>query len=269
MNILNNQSLSSSPSGDGGAFAWNANLYNEKHDFVAKYGEDVLEWLAPQKDERILDVGCGTGTLTNKLYESGAIVTGIDTSAEMIAKAKSSYPNIEFFVKDAKDFYFNEPFDAVFSNATLHWIYEQEKALKCVYNCLKSEGRFVFEMGGKYNIESIHTAVKKAITEAGFKNNIPSQINYFPSPAEQCVLLENVGFTVSKMAYFKRPTELKGNDGMKNWIVQFCALFFTNIHADEVDTIINRAVDILRSTNYKNGIWYADYVRLRVKAIKE
>ncbi len=253
----------------GASTLWNANLYDNKHDFVSTYGEDVLEWLQPQQNERILDAGCGTGTLTEKLSESGAIITGIDASQEMITKAKSSFPNIKFLVKDATDFEFDEPFDAVFSNATLHWINEQKKALQCIYNALKEGGRFVFEMGGKHNIESIHTALKGAMTEARFKSFIPAKTNYFPSVAEQCLLLEKVGFTVSNVAYFKRPTELKGEDGMKNWIIQFCTFFFTHIPADEVDAIINHAVEILKPTNYKNGKWYGDYVRLRVKAIKE
>lgn len=248
---------------------WNANLYDNKHNFVAKYGEDVLEWLQPHKEERILDVGCGTGTLTNKLNESNSIITGIDASEEMIRKAKASFPNIEFFVKDATDFEFDEPFDAVFSNATLHWITAQERALQCIFNALKNGGRFVFEMGGKHNIENIHTALKEAIREAGYEQKIPAKTNYFPSVAEQCLLLEKVGFTVSNVAYFKRPTELKGEEGMKNWMIQFCTFFFTNIPADKVDEIMNRAVEILKETNYKNGKWYGDYVRLRVKAIKE
>ena len=72
---------------------WNATLYNDKHSFVAKYGDDVIGWLAPQKDEHILDVGCGTGTLTQKISESGAMVTGMDASPEMIAKAKAAFPH--------------------------------------------------------------------------------------------------------------------------------------------------------------------------------
>lgn len=250
------------------AIKWNASLYDDKHDFVSKYGEDVIEWLQPRADEHILDIGCGTGTLANEIAGFGATVTGIDASPDMVAKAKEAYPNIDFFVKDATNFSFDEPFDAAFSNATLHWINEQERALQCVFNSLKKEGRFVFEMGGKHNIENIHKAVLQAITEAGFKDAIPANTNYFPSVAEQCSLLEKVGFTVSDVSYFKRPTLFKSEEGMKNWIIQFCTFFFTNIPAEKIDDIINRAVDITRPTNYIDGVWYGDYIRLRVKAIK-
>lgn len=124
-------------------------------------------------------------------------------------------------------------------------------------------------MGGKHNIESIHNAVKKALAEAGWQDNVTAKSNYFPSVAEQAILLEQAGFTVSKLAYFERPTELSGEDGMKNWIIQFCTFFFKNIPAEEVEQIINKAVAYLKTTNYKNGTWYADYIRLRIKAVKK
>jgi trans-aconitate methyltransferase len=270
MNDKSNQPLTSSPSGSGGlGFTWNADLYSTKHNFVFKYGEDLISWLQPKEGERILDVGCGTGELTNELSKSGATIIGIDASEQMIKKAKEQFADIQFFVKDATNFSFDEPFDAVFSNATLHWINDQLKALQCVYNSLKRGGRFVFEMGGKHNIQSIHNAVKKAMEQAGLKDKIPTVSNYFPSVAEQTNLLEQVGFIISDVAYFNRPTVLQGEDGMKNWIVQFCTFFFTQISPEEKENIINRAVDILQPMAYKNGIWYADYVRLRVKAIKE
>src|SRR6476659_1771760 len=142
---------------------WNAALYDNKHAFVAKYGEDVMSWLAPQKDEHILDVGCGTGTLTEKISESEAIVTGIDASPEMIDRARQAYPQIRFFIKDATDFSFDKKFDAAFSNATFHWIKYHSKALKCIYDSLKQGGRFVYEMGAKHNVEKIHYAVKKVL----------------------------------------------------------------------------------------------------------
>ena len=248
---------------------WNATLYDDKHSFVAKYGEDVLGWLAPQKDEHILDVGCGTGTLTEKIAESGAIATGIDASPDMIAKAKQAYPNIEFFVKDATYFSFETQFDAVFSNATFHWIKDQQQLLQCIYNNLHQNGRLVYEMGAKHNVESIHNAVKKVLTEEGFETNTKIEVNYFASAGEHASMLEKTGFTISSIIQFDRPTELVGEDGMKNWIVQFGQPFFKNIPKDKAQNIIDKAVAILKETNYENGKWYADYIRLRVKAIKK
>jgi trans-aconitate methyltransferase len=263
---INKTQLQFAPLGDGG---WDTDLYDNKHSFVAKYGEDVLGWLAPQRDEHILDVGCGTGTLTQKIAESGAIVTGIDASPEMIAKAKHAYNNIEFFVKDATNFSFDKKFDAAFSNATFHWIKDQQKVIQCIYNSLKPGGRLVYEMGAKRNIESIHNAVKKVMQEEGFEENANIKVNYFSSAGEQAVMLEKVGFTVSNIIQFDRPTELMGEDGMKNWIIQFGQAFFKNVPKAKAENIIDKAVTILKETNYENGKWYADYIRLRIKAIKK
>jgi trans-aconitate methyltransferase len=248
---------------------WDPLLYDNKHAFVAKYGEDVMGWLAPQKDEHILDVGCGTGTLSEKIAETGAIVTGIDASPEMIAKAKQAYSNIEFFVKNATDFSFDAQFDAAFSNATFHWIKDQQAVLRCIYNSLKNGGRLVYEMGAKHNIESIHNAVKKVTHNEGFEQNLNIEVNYFSSAAEQAVMLEEIGFTVSNAIQFDRPTKLVGEDGMKNWIVQFAQAYFQNIPKEKAGNIIDKAVAILKETNYEDGKWYADYIRLRIKAIKK
>lgn len=157
----------------------------------------------------------------------------------------------------------------MFSNATLHWVNKQKEALHCIYNVLKDKGRFVFEMGGKNNIKSIHSAIKNAMKEEALQDDMPNENNYFPSVAEQCALLEEVGFTVSDVMYFKRPTRLEGEDGMKLWIDQFCGFFFRNVSNDLREKITKRAVESLRKTNYQKGNWNADYVRLRIKAIKE
>ncbi|MEI9933374.1 MAG: class I SAM-dependent methyltransferase [Ferruginibacter sp.] len=111
---------------------WNASLYDNKHDFVFKYGEDVVELLNPQVGERVLDLGCGTGYLTNVIATSGAEVIGIDSSADMIKKAKQEYPLVEFHVMNAEDFHFAKKFDAIFSNAALHWVLKKEKAIDSI-----------------------------------------------------------------------------------------------------------------------------------------
>jgi len=248
---------------------WNTELYNLQHNFVYKFGENVIEWLDPQVGEKILDVGCGTGQLADIIHNAGAVVTGIDASPEMIKEARASYHDIKFFVRDATDFSFEEKFDAAFSNAALHWINKQEEALHCICDSLKQRGRFVFEMGGKHNIENIHNAIRCVMMEEGMKAPVPDESNYFPSVAEECELLEKVGFTVSDVMYFKRPTKLEGEEGMKLWIDQFCGFFFKGVSTELKERVTTNAVQRLRDTNYQEGEWNADYVRLRIKAIKE
>lgn len=172
-------------------------------------------------------------------------------------------------MKDATDFLFDECFDAAFSNATFHWIKDQSKSIQSIYNNLKTGGRFVYEMGAKHNIENIHNALKKILIDEGFEENTQIELNYFSSPAQQAVVLERAGFTISKIVQFERPTKLIGQDGMRNWIIQFCHPFFKNISPTEIEDIIDKSVSVLAETNYKNGEWYADYVRLRIKAIKQ
>jgi len=247
---------------------WDTNLYDSKHSFVSKYGEDLIGWLAPQKGELILDLGCGTGQLASEIKDYGAEVIGMDASPEMIAKAKATYNDIEFFVKDATDFSFDAPFDAVFSNATLHWINKQPEAIRCIYNTLKPGGRFVLEMGGKHNIKGIADAVKQVVEEEGWTGLLPKEFWFFPSVAEYATLLEQQGFTVNSALYFERETALTGEDGMKDWLKMFCSFFFKKFSNEQAESIINNAIEYLRPTNYKNGTWHADYVRLRMKATK-
>lgn len=247
---------------------WNADLYDNKHSFVAKYGEDLLSWLDAKENETILDLGCGTGQLTHEITKTGATVTGMDASAEMIEKATAAYPGTKFFVGDATNFETNTSYDAVFSNATLHWINNQDAALTAVNKALKAGGRFVLEMGGKNNIKSIADAVVTTLQEKELLQGQPFQFWYFPSVATYTTLLEQHGFTVESVLYFNRPTPLTGEDGMKNWIDMFGSFLFRNIDAAKAATVTQEAVAKLKPTNYSNGTWYADYVRLRIKAIK-
>ena len=130
---------------------WNADVYDKKLSFVSRYGKGILELLQPKKGEKILDLGCGTGDLSEKMSKSGADVVGIDASAKMIEKARTKYPNITFQIVNAESFRRREKFDAVFSNAALHWIKQSEKVIKTIEQALKPGGRFVAEFGGLGN----------------------------------------------------------------------------------------------------------------------
>jgi trans-aconitate methyltransferase len=169
---------------------WDARLYDDKHSFVFKYGEDVVHQLAPQQGERILDLGCGTGYLTNLIAQAGARVVGIDKSASMIERAKAAYPDLDFQVRSATDFHFDPPFDAIFSNATLHWVLDKDSAIDNIYQNLRPGGRLMLEMGGKGNVEEIVVATRKALTRHGYYSNAATQVWYFPSVGEYTTLLE-------------------------------------------------------------------------------
>jgi trans-aconitate methyltransferase len=247
---------------------WNAALYDRKHSFVFEYGKDVLALLAPQPGERILDVGCGTGHLTKSIADAGATVVGIDSSADMIEKAQGAYPDVEFHVADARDFSFDEPFDAVFSNAALHWILEPERAVISMSNALKPGGRFVIEMGGKNNVGRILTALEAAMRELAGRE--VSARNFFPSIGEYAPLLEKHGLEVEQAWLFDRPTRLDdGEKGVRNWLAMFRGSVFEGISEEMKEAVLSHVETTLRPELFHDGKWTADYRRLRITARKK
>lgn len=135
--------------------AWNADLYDSKHDFVSEYGKGLLEFVPENKNQSILDLGCGTGTLTAQLSNLADTVIGVDSSVSMIAKAKEQYANIQFMVCDALALPFEEQFDVVFSNAVFHWITDHNALLNNIHKVLKPGGLLVCEFGANGNISTI------------------------------------------------------------------------------------------------------------------
>ncbi|WP_143305320.1 class I SAM-dependent methyltransferase [Chitinophaga vietnamensis] len=246
---------------------WNADLYKQQHAFVFEYGNSLIEWLQPQPGEAILDLGCGTGELTAQLAQTGAHVTGIDASEAMINSARRHFPEVNFLLGDATTFVLPQPVDAIFSNATLHWVREKEKAIARMYAALNTNGRLVIEMGGKGNVNSILTTLEKVMAAKGYHYE---PFWYFPSPGEYCTLLENAGFTVNKVHFFERPTQLADTEnGIANWLEMFGAHFFHQVPENEKGAILQQVQHELAPVATRNGHLYADYVRLRVAATKK
>jgi trans-aconitate methyltransferase len=247
---------------------WDSKTYDKQHQFVSNYGADVLQWLAPKSGENILDIGCGTGDLANQIAESGADILGTDASAEMIAGAKQKYPSLTFEQIDATKLDFDVKFDAVFSNATFHWIENQKALIKGICKSLKIDGRLVAEFGGKGNVKSITDAIDNAAEALNLQHKIVSNFWFFPSVSHYASLLEGAGFEVEQIWLFDRPTKLIGENGMYEWINQFAQHAFKRLNEEEAEQLKKLAVDLLRPDYFKNGEWTADYRRLRVKAIK-
>jgi trans-aconitate methyltransferase len=246
---------------------WNANLYDSKHAFVFTLGQELLELLAAKPAERILDIGCGTGHLTAKIAEMGAMVIGIDSSPAMIAKAQSSYPVLTFEVADARSFAFAEPFDAVFSNAALHWIQEAEAVVEKIAKALKPGGRLVVEFGGKGNVAAIASVLEQVLEQT---SNHWQSAWYFPSIGEYAMLLEKYGLRVTHAWHFERPTKLEdGEAGLRNWLAMFASSALGSLEPQECETALSQIETQLRSTLHRQGDWYADYKRIRIVAIRE
>ncbi|MBS1841804.1 MAG: class I SAM-dependent methyltransferase, partial [Acidobacteria bacterium] len=175
---------------------------------------------------RILDLGCGTGVLTAEIASRGAEIFGIDRSTEMIQQAKSKFPALRFEVADATELKFNSEFDAVFSNAVLHWIPEPEKVAAGIARALKPGGRFVAEFGGKGNIQTLVKAFHEAFASLGIQEPQGVSPWFYPSIGEYSSLLEKHGLEVQQASLFERPTVLEdGTQGLENWIRQFRRTF--------------------------------------------
>jgi len=249
---------------------WDASAYDSKHSFVWKYGREVLELLAPREGERILDLGCGTGHLTNQIAATGATVIGLDKSPAMIERARALYPDLRFESADATGFRFDEPFDAVFSNAAIHWMKDQDGVADSVRQALKPGGRFVAEFGGKGNIQKLRSALREVLDAGGYTWDREATRRYYASIGEYATLLEAHGFRVTYATHFDRPTKLDGGEsGLQKWLEVFADNELAGVPAADREEVIHQVEQRLRPGLFREGDWFLDYKRLRIVAIKQ
>lgn len=248
---------------------WKTELYDNKLGFVSEYGKEVVELLSPASGEKILDVGCGTGDLAYEISKTGATVVGMDFSAEMIEKAQVKYPTIHFFTGNGEQFQLDETFDAVFSNAALHWMKNAKQVVENVWNVLNSGGRFVAEFGGKGNVNRIVKATTAVLDEDYAIDAEKLNPWFFPSISEYSALLEQQGFRVTYAILFDRPTKMEdGEEGLNHWLSGFANHFFANVSEEDKKLLYAKIAARVRNDLFHDGTWYVDYVRIRVKAIK-
>ena len=241
---------------------WDAAQYAQNGRFVADLASDVLALLAPQPGERVLDLGCGDGALTERIAASGADVTGCDHAPHMLAAATAR--GLRTVPADMTALPFTGEFNAVFSNAALHWIRAQPAVLAGVHRALRPGGRFVAEMGGLGNIAAIRTALQVLLRSYGIDAE-EHAASFFPSGDEYTALLNQAGFRVTSMALVPRPTRLPG--GMEEWLRTFRNGVLQQVPEVEREAVVARTVAVLRPVLCdSSGVWWADYVRLRFRA---
>ena len=241
---------------------WSSESYDKHARFVSDMAGAVVDWLAPCPGERILDLGCGDGALTEKLIEAGAEVVGVDTSDDFLSSARAKGLNVQEV--DGHDLTFDDEFDAVFSNAALHWMTEPERVISGVVRALKPKGRFVGEFGGHGNVAAIVTAMRATARRRGGDEALADPW-FFPSPQVYQDMLQDHGFAVRRIGLFPRPTPLP--TGMGEWLKVFRKPFFEQYGAEQ-DAVLAEVEDLLRpSLCDARGNWTADYVRLRFEAV--
>ncbi len=242
---------------------WDPERYARNARFVADLGAPLLELLDPKAGERILDLGCGDGPLTLKLMAVGAEVLGIDASLEQVEAARGNGVNAE--VGDGMNLNFVASFNAVFSNAALHWMKQPEAVIDGVWSALKPGGRFVAEFGGKGNVQHIHKALIEALGRRGIDASAADPW-YFPGTAEYGALLEARGFEVGSLQLIPRPTPLPSD--MVGWLETFGESFIKQLPRAERVAFLEEVCGELKPLLYREGVWSADYVRLRFAAFK-
>jgi trans-aconitate methyltransferase len=243
---------------------WSAERYAETAHFVPALGAPVLELLAPAKGERILDLGCGDGVLTEKIMAAGATVVAVDAGPDMVAAARAR--GIDARVMDGQKLTFINEFDAVFSNAALHWMRDQEAVLAGVHRALRPRGRFVAELGGHNNTAAIIVALSAVLGRRGFDAHRLSPW-CFPSADAYRQKLQDPGFVVEEIAIVPRPTTLP--TGIEPWLDTFAEDFFGALPEAERLPARTEVADLLRPVLMdETGTWIADYVRLRLRATR-
>lgn len=242
---------------------WDAAQYDTRHAFVSRYGRELAARV-PQNAADVLDLGCGTGLLTAEIVREGRRVVGLDSSPEMIARARTLYPDLFFCVGNALALPLaGESLDAVFSNAVFHWIPDHERLLRGIRRVLRPGGALVCEFGARGNIAAIDAAFGETCAETGYAY---AQDFVFPAPEAFAALLESCGFAVEEAYAYERPTPLEGGEGLRNWVRQFYAEHLERMDEAARGRVLARVEELAAPALWREGRWVADYRRLRALA---
>ncbi|GGD60257.1 class I SAM-dependent methyltransferase [Paenibacillus nasutitermitis] len=246
----------------------NSGVRDDKLNAAAMPGAGALSLLNPRPGERILDLGCGIGNLTAAIAATGAIPTGIDKSEEMVGRARRKFPELNIQTGDVCYYRTDSYYDAVFSNAVIHWIKDAPAAARSIWLALRDGGRFVAEFAGSGNVSVLTTAMEQELEAHGYAwaGRNPW---YFPTIGEYTTLLEQTGFRVTFAQHFDTLTPIKGENGIRKWLESFSEYFFQDVTTADKTSIFRSIEAKVEPHLNLEGQWMADTSRLRIEAMKK
>lgn len=247
--------------------AWNAEGYRDAYGFVTDFGAAAMDLLSVPAGSLVVDLGCGNGRLTPELVARGYRAIGVDDSPDMLEVARRDYPGLEFRQGNALAFELGDPADAIFSNSMLHWIEDerQDELLAHIASQIRPGGEFVFECGGKGCGATVHEELARQFEARGLSYRMPFN---FPTIGEYAPRLEAAGFDVTQAFLFPRPSAQVGEHGIRDWVRMFVTRPFEGMEPALADEIILAAEEALAPVLLRDGTWYVDYVRLRMRCVR-
>ena len=261
-NMLIDTGLMETTSEEKKIMEWNAEKYFETCGRVTEHGNKLVDILRNMDCHRVLDIGCGTGVLTNKIAEFAQEVIGIDSSNAMIEKAKTLYPNLKFYVMDACSLQWEKYFNVIFSNAVFHFIQNQESLLRSIHKALAENGMLICEFGASGNIQNLLDAMAGACIKRGKKF---SSRFFYPTEEDYRALLEKNGFLVESLVIYDLDTQLKeGEMGLRNWIKQIFSVEMEWFNAYEQEEILREIELTLRSNQWDGLNWHLANKRIKI-----
>lgn len=244
--------------------SWNAETYEQNARFVGQLADEAVSLLCPRPGERILDLGCGDGYLTAQIASYGSELVGMDFSGPLVAAARQR--GLDVRLGNGEELQFDNEFDAVFSNAAMHWMLRAQDTADGVFKALKPGGRFVGEFAGAGNAKIIRREVHAALERRGIDANAVDPW-YLPNEGEYRHVLAQSGFRVEYIKWFERPVAL--DYPVAAWIRTFGSPYIKALGNCDEETFLDEVSSRLRPELFGNdGKWIVDYTRVRFKALK-
>ena len=244
---------------------WDSDEYQLNFNFVSEYGKDLINLSETKAPAKLLDCGCGNGVLTKEFVKLGYDVCGVDSSKEMLELFKKNNPGVKYIYSNLLFLRVDEQYDVIFSNACFHWILKENQHQLAIRlnKALKMGGELVFEFGGYKCAHLIHSTLEKIFNRHGY-----DYVNefYFPTIREHSNVLEDHGFLIKYAILFDRPTKVE--TGLRGWLDMFNKKAFEGVTIEDKNEMIYELEEKLQDELCKDGIWYIDYTRIRMRAIK-